>query len=1254
MNLKEYIITEGEFLEEVIFVRRGHLTIHLGSNYNEHKLMEIRKNEHFGDILVLSNLRSPVTIKVASKICDLLIIKKQDLLEIAADFPESIEEIFLVSSFNYSSLIEIIEAQKLKLDAENQKLKERKLEYLKYLKANQNSTPSLVENINTFVENKRVVDNLNKRIESEELIQKNDFEKSAGILLNNYMKTNNNGIQANYANKNSLKYINKNNGKYSINNYDTKNIDNNVDNRFDILNVNNTDFFYSYDNLDDYFLSRPDIYADNRKRHSVSFCKSLIKKQNFKSDENNINYLLEDGLQPLNKSSLSDARMSAKNISCSQGNIRRIFEFSSEAPLANINLNKKKIINSDKNIKQEINKSYCENNFRQHEKSCLISNDLLKPSTDTSSIAFNNTHEKYLNNRNLKKNENFAFIYNKLKSENQLNETFNPAAANHDYSLDIKNDFNPENFVINKKLKEEEDMLKENKNSSENMMKRNSIGTEKNSTWEILKKSSEKLVNNESPYNVPEENLIDKDNDIAALQNASKALKYDGSKLYRKNNFYLDEQKIIRKKKVDFTDNNDFNDNDDNKLYDYLISSDMAAKKEFEDRTLQINRFTSLKRINNNPENHSGEKQIKSSPELNYYNFQPEKNINDESLESEDIQSKSIKNSNYSSSLSNNLGVNSFTYKVITDKNLKQEGIGNRFNESNEKVISNFNIEESEQRSSLVNNKNDSKEIKIIVSDDRIGNYINYNNKEIFKVGNEIDNKQRSEFFISKSNKKYKLKDSADYLNNLNLKRRKTNKSKSLEPVYKTNNKAKILGDSNHNLNESASSGNSSSSSEAIKQKTFIFTNNSNNSININIKCNNCDHIITLERDMLFQLWNGNVENLNFVCVENNNKKDKSKTSASIEENENISLNNKQSKKETNVKNIYNIYNNCNINHTIEAARMNSKIAEKENSESNKEENYSNKDNKKSSSKHKNNNRNSNKNEVTTLKSKYDFSKLVQPEYAKNESERNAIIKYKNHKNFDLDLSQQFIIKEQRKSLSEEFKSQKQIISKNINQNEQFESSKNKLLIHNDYLLSDKLNSSIFINNASAGNIINSYREGKLHNEKENNIKNLINSNIARCKKSRNNNNNLLISIDSPSPSGNKNRISIKRNRIKENLKNVRNRLRNKDSLKFRKSTEIVDNIYNSIFFRNKVLNNPDEFYFNEFKVLFRTGLEEEVKKESVKINNIIIKILKLNRFNDNFTYDEKKNFVELKKINPKISEDLDYKLDIPFIDAEK
>jgi len=44
MHLKEYIITEGEFLEEVIFVRRGHLTIHLGKNYNEHKIMEIRKN----------------------------------------------------------------------------------------------------------------------------------------------------------------------------------------------------------------------------------------------------------------------------------------------------------------------------------------------------------------------------------------------------------------------------------------------------------------------------------------------------------------------------------------------------------------------------------------------------------------------------------------------------------------------------------------------------------------------------------------------------------------------------------------------------------------------------------------------------------------------------------------------------------------------------------------------------------------------------------------------------------------------------------------------------------------------------------------------------------------------------------------------------------------------------------------------------------------------------------------------------------
>jgi len=126
--------------------------------------------------------------------CDLLIIKKQDLLEIAEDFPESIEEIFLVSSFNHSSLIELIELKKKKLDSENEKLKNRKIEFLNFLNTKYNNA-SLVENINVIEENKRVVDDLNKRIESE--MREKEYENT--FVRNDNSNKFNSNIENNHA-----------------------------------------------------------------------------------------------------------------------------------------------------------------------------------------------------------------------------------------------------------------------------------------------------------------------------------------------------------------------------------------------------------------------------------------------------------------------------------------------------------------------------------------------------------------------------------------------------------------------------------------------------------------------------------------------------------------------------------------------------------------------------------------------------------------------------------------------------------------------------------------------------------------------------------------------------------------------------------------------------------------------------------------------------------------------------------------------
>ncbi len=130
---KEYVLIEGEVAEEIIFVRKGYLTIHLGTNYNEARVIDIRSNEHFGDILTMLDLPSPIGVKVSSRFCDLIIIRKEDLIELANLYPECIQKIIWVSSYNYYSMMSITEKIKEKINFEKQILEEKQTKYKKFL-----------------------------------------------------------------------------------------------------------------------------------------------------------------------------------------------------------------------------------------------------------------------------------------------------------------------------------------------------------------------------------------------------------------------------------------------------------------------------------------------------------------------------------------------------------------------------------------------------------------------------------------------------------------------------------------------------------------------------------------------------------------------------------------------------------------------------------------------------------------------------------------------------------------------------------------------------------------------------------------------------------------------------------------------------------------------------------------------------------------------------------------------------------------
>jgi CRP-like cAMP-binding protein len=123
---KEYICVENENLEEFFLVRRGILSITLGKRYNEARVMEIRRTEHFGDILIMAQQKSPVNVKVISNACDLFYINKSDLIEISTLFPQIWEKIFLISTYNYLIMLERVEKKINKIENE-----EKKMDYFK-------------------------------------------------------------------------------------------------------------------------------------------------------------------------------------------------------------------------------------------------------------------------------------------------------------------------------------------------------------------------------------------------------------------------------------------------------------------------------------------------------------------------------------------------------------------------------------------------------------------------------------------------------------------------------------------------------------------------------------------------------------------------------------------------------------------------------------------------------------------------------------------------------------------------------------------------------------------------------------------------------------------------------------------------------------------------------------------------------------------------------------------------------------------
>jgi len=102
----DLIFCLGEFVEEMFLVVKGCLSIHLGYEYHNIEVAQIKVNHHFGDILMYSNEQSLIECKIKSRLSELLILKKLDHSKLKMKFPELITKSLKKSLENYKFIMD--------------------------------------------------------------------------------------------------------------------------------------------------------------------------------------------------------------------------------------------------------------------------------------------------------------------------------------------------------------------------------------------------------------------------------------------------------------------------------------------------------------------------------------------------------------------------------------------------------------------------------------------------------------------------------------------------------------------------------------------------------------------------------------------------------------------------------------------------------------------------------------------------------------------------------------------------------------------------------------------------------------------------------------------------------------------------------------------------------------------------------------------------------------------------------------------
>lgn len=112
----EVVIKENGFIDELIFVIRGILSIEKIYKTKVIKIAEIRRGENFGEINMLLNKKSSFDIIVKSKVCECMVLAKEIMIEIISEYKDIFSEKERIAMINFTLFEKKLKKKKKEID----------------------------------------------------------------------------------------------------------------------------------------------------------------------------------------------------------------------------------------------------------------------------------------------------------------------------------------------------------------------------------------------------------------------------------------------------------------------------------------------------------------------------------------------------------------------------------------------------------------------------------------------------------------------------------------------------------------------------------------------------------------------------------------------------------------------------------------------------------------------------------------------------------------------------------------------------------------------------------------------------------------------------------------------------------------------------------------------------------------------------------------------------------------------------------